>query len=542
MDDFDFSHLVKPQDDFDFAHLIKKDEPSVLEDVAKSAASGVGRGAAGLPGIFGDIHEIAKAAPFAPKRSMYDALSEMLGAKFPTSQDTIGAATAAVPGLGYKPETGAGEYAQRAGEFVPAAVAGGGGMARNALRYGVIPGVASKGAEDLAAGSGHETAASVGGALAGAMAGPRILNAPGRVLSPIAQRPEIASAVKTMEQEGVPLTAGQRTGNKAIQWMEAAAADMPFAAKSAADLHAEQASALNKAFAKRMGHSISEPTGQMTEDEWKAAKDALGQRYDQLNSRTRMKFDPQLGADVTRAKGDYEAMTSETARAPIVGKWASDISEIPNSHGGALPGDVYQSWRSDLAEAARRAGPGSKEEFALNDMKRALDDAINRSTSPHLAPIRAELNRDYANFKALEKSAGSAGENAARDFISPALVRREAAKRKSAYLQGKSDLGNVAKSAEAVVKPLPSSGTAQRTMAMNLFHPATAAAGFAAGGLPGMIGGWLAPSVVARGLMSRPAQAWLGGKLAVPGLIDVPTKARKIKGILGAGAVGSESW
>lgn len=538
-----FDDLI-PNDHLSFDDLVPatdKKKEGVFSDLLKSSASGLGRGVASIPGIAGDMHELAKAALFAPKRSLYDALMDKAGISgLPTSEQTIAKASEYVPGLNYKPETTAGEYAQRAGEFIPSAVVGGeGGMARNAIRYGAIPGLASEAASQATKGTDYEPQAALIGALAGAHAGPSITNIPGKILAPIEKRPQIAAAVSTLEKEGVPLTAGQRTGNRSLQWLEAAAADMPFSARSAADINADQGAALNRAFAKKMGHEIKDENGLMNDEEWKAVKKDFKTRYGQLNSKTIMKHDAQLASDIDAAHNDYNALTSDASRAPIIKQWADAINGIPKTNAGVLPGDIYQEWRSDIAKNARKSGEGSKEEIALTDMKRALDSAINRSTSPDLAPIRAEVNRDYANYKELQKSAGSAGENAARGYISPAIVRSNAARRKTTYLEGRSDLGNIAQAAEAVMKQLPSSGTAQRQAAMNLFQPASAITGLAAGGLPGLLAGYVAPAATARALMSRPVQNWLGGKYERPGLVNKPSKAAKREALIRAGLLGA---
>lgn len=509
----------------------EKAAPNVAEDVAKSGASGLARGAVGLPGIFGDVHQLAASAPWAPKRSMYDALTEAIGFKPPTSQETIDAVGKVVPGLDYEPQTTAGRYARTAGEFVPGAMLGGGGMARNAVKFGAVPGLASEAAGQAFEGTPYEAAARLAGGIAG-VAGH---NVPGRAISPLTQRPEIAGAVKALEAEGVPLTAGQKTGNKALRWIEAAAADMPLSGTSAADINAAQGAALNRAFAKRMGHQITDPNGLMTEAEWKTAADELGKRYGQLNSRSVMNYDPTLETAVDAVVNDYNAITAPNARAGAIEKWANDIKGLPTSHNGALPGDTYQAWRSDIARQARNSGANSREEIALKDINRALDDAINRSTHPALAPVRSELNRDYANFKALQEAAKSASVGAAQDYIPANMVRSKAARRTADYVMGRSDLGKLSKAAKAVMDPLPNSGTAQRTAAMNMFSPGLGVSGALAGGVPGFLAAYVTPSILARAMLSKPGQSYLANQFAKRhGLIGKATKRQKVTGLLGS--------
>lgn len=130
---------------------------STTMDMLKSAGSGVAQGAmdlVGLPGtiqnafdsslskVTGDIASLwgGKGMPAPPPSPLSGAGLREIAAK------ASGGATE------YKPQTTAGEYAQTAGEFVPGAIAlgGGGGIMGNALKFGVAPGLASEGAGQLA--------------------------------------------------------------------------------------------------------------------------------------------------------------------------------------------------------------------------------------------------------------------------------------------------------------------------------------------------------------------------------------------------------
>jgi hypothetical protein len=77
-----------------------------------------------------------------------------------------------VTGPAYVPHTRAGKFASTAGEFVPGAMIGGvPNMARNAVAFGVIPGLVSEGAGQVFEGGAMETPARIVGGLAGGFAG-----------------------------------------------------------------------------------------------------------------------------------------------------------------------------------------------------------------------------------------------------------------------------------------------------------------------------------------------------------------------------------
>jgi hypothetical protein len=156
------------------------------EDVARSAGSGVVRGAAGIVGIGGDITKGIAAAekvhdPAEVKASKDKALAWMPGwlSRFyeaPTKDlgsKEVMAGIDQATGRGvtsYEPKTTLGKYARTGGEFVAGAVLSPGGVVGNAIRYGVIPGLASEGAGQAAQAVApqYEGAARLVGALGGA--------------------------------------------------------------------------------------------------------------------------------------------------------------------------------------------------------------------------------------------------------------------------------------------------------------------------------------------------------------------------------------
>jgi hypothetical protein len=525
---------------------------STTEDVLRSGGAGLARGAAGLPGVPGDIQQLAKMAPWAPKRSMMDALLEKAGMDhLPTSEETTQAASRAIAGpknlsnlvtgedpksfMDYQPQTKAGEYAKTAGEFIPGAMVGEGGLVRNAIRYGAIPGATAQAAGDFTKGSELEPYGKAVGGVLGSLAGPKLANLPGRIVSPITQRPDLAASVNLLESEGIPLTAGQRTGSKSLRWAESAAADMPFSSKSAADIQADQGQALNRAFTKRMGYEAP----LMNDAEWQAAKDRLSGpsgKYEQLAANNTMQMDQQFLGDVGSELSKYISRVTPSNRDPYITKVVKDIGDIRLSS-GQMPGHQYQALRSDVSDAAQTAS-NARDKNALTGIRKALDSAMERSIRPQDQGEWANANREYSALKALERAGKGAGESAALGYLSPALVRSEIAKKNgSAFLTGKNDLGNIAQAAEAAMKPMANSGTAPRAFYQKLFTPgAGAAIGGALGNIPGAIAGAAVPIMAGRALMSRPMQTYLGNQAATRlGLLSKPTtNQQKAVGLLNA--------
>jgi hypothetical protein len=172
----------------------------IAGDAAKSFGVGAGRGVIQVAGLPGDIREMLArgtqravdyfAPGFAPNAG--GTLSNALASTFPSlsgpTSSQLQNAVESFTGPFYQPKTIVGDYAQTTGEFVPGALLmPGGGLARSALRYGVLPALTSETAGQLTKGTPLEPWARVAGALLGGAAA-----SPWRDL-PLARRiPEIA--------------------------------------------------------------------------------------------------------------------------------------------------------------------------------------------------------------------------------------------------------------------------------------------------------------------------------------------------------------
>lgn len=403
----------------------------------------------------------------------------------------------------YAPRTTAGEYAETAGEFIPGALIPGATVG-NALRFGVLPGLASEGAGQLTEGTGIEPYARV----AAALAAPMLPALASRAISPFsgAISPERQRAITALQGEGVPLTAGQQTGSRGLQFAES-----ELGGGRAASIIDDQARAFTEAATSRAGMQGS----LATPDAMAANAQRLGQGFQNISARNAVRADPQFGNDMGRVLREYDRVLP-TAQREVVNNMADDILAITSSNGGSIPGEVYQATRSRLgrmAQSARNSDPEYAN--ALRGLRNTLDDAMARSVSPDDAAEWARLRSEYGNMKVLEKAATGAGESAAMGTISPAKLRQAATTgRQSGYARGTGDFDELARSGQAVMSPLPNSGTAGRIRAQNLGAPLLAGGGALAGGLPGMVAGLLAPQVAGAALMSRPVQSYLTNQLA----------------------------
>lgn len=516
--------------------------PSVAADVAKSAGAGLVKGVAGVVGLPGDMRNLmTSAGEWVGDKLGLKQLSDEQKAKIsgalplPTAAGTT-KAIEGVTGVLHTPQTTAGEYAQTAAEFLPAAAAGPGGLARRVVTQAAVPAVASETAGQITKGTEAEPYARMAGAVGGAF----LPGMAARAVSPLAAvDPERAAAVVTLRREGVDLTAGQETGSKALRYMESALGDAPGAggrATAAADRQAEQ---FTRAALRRAGEDAPRATPEVLD----RAFTRIGQQFDDLAARNVARADQQFAFDLTADLQGYRSLVSPPNRVPAVENFAREISEALQRNGGSLPGDVYQSLRSRM-EAAARGVANPEARTTIRDMRGSLDDLMERSiaaSNPNDLGAWRQARQQYRNVLVIERAASGAGENAALGLISPAQLRQATVgvQGRRNYVRGQGDFADLSRAGAAVMLPMPQSGTAPRMLAQSLPSAAGAAIGALSGGAPGAVFGAMAPvlgpAVAGRAIMSGPVQRYLANQVAAPVLEGLdPRRTALIQAALSA--------
>ena len=521
---------------------------STLADVAASGAAGIGRGAADLIGLPGTLSDLAKSGMDLALSKGYEAVTgdepapgsffAGLGGQTPSqlsgARARSGLSVATGGASDYEPETTAGKYAGTVGEFIPGAAAFGGLSPSNLARFGVVPGLASEGAGQATEGTGYEPYARV----AAALLAPAAVSAAQKLITPMTITPERAAAAASLRAEGVNPTAGQVTGNRTLRAMES-----ELGGGATANILDDQAAAFTDAAMRRAGGS-----GLATPENMTAINDRLSQGFRDIAGKNTLVSDPQLGTGIGQTLTRYERVLP-TEQRNIIQNLADDIIERFNQGGGRMSGTDYQTIRSRLTKASHAARNSDTElSDALRGLRDTLDDGMSRSISPDDAAEWTRLRREYGNMKVLERAATGAGESAALGNVSPAKLRQAAATgRNGQYARGEGDFDDLARSGEAVLRPLPDSGTSTRLNARTLgglTGAGGAGAGALAGGPGGAVAGALmgmfAPAVAGRALMSRPVQAYLANQLLSPTRLADPRNAAVIEALIGQGAAAQE--
>lgn len=192
------------------------------KDIGLSVVSGLDKGVAGLAGLPADaalgVNYLVNLGKSKVQGRPFEEVEAESDRNAVISRDAVRAwgsqaAHAASP-LKHEPETTAGRYAQAGAEFIPSAVVGPGGVVRNSIALGVVPGLASEAAGHATEGTAYEPYARGAAAIAGAATG-HWATAPNAAEAAVGRAARGAAAAQvdqaeqlfqSAQQMGVPIT------------------------------------------------------------------------------------------------------------------------------------------------------------------------------------------------------------------------------------------------------------------------------------------------------------------------------------------------
>jgi hypothetical protein len=515
MAELDFTDLIPSQNagqSVSFDDLIppEKSTGEVLKGLDKQAAAGAIQGAgsmvSAIPHLAGALERGADwlwnrympAGPAGPRPGDPGGLTTLaapgaLGTSAGNAVDQ--AASAVADSQAGAPTTPAEEAARKVGSYAGGGVLAGAGPVRSA-----IAGLGDVAATKAAEGTGYEPVAGfAGGLLAGSLPG-----VGRRIATPLPISAERQAAIKTLEDAGVPVSAGEASGSKPLLYTEATLSDLPFAGGKLKALKEAQGQAL----AGEVMGKAGAPGQLMTRENMEEGFKRLGKTYEDIGTRNDLKFDPMFAQDLNNVTSKYENSVHIANNKPIVYREVAKIYDAAMS-GGGMSGIQYQNWRSQLGKGAnalyRSGDEGSAQ--AIKDLRGALDSAFVRSVKdPADAAKLMETNRQYSAMKGIQKGIERAGGDPILGLLgqNPAATLRAMA----TGTKGHRGFTDLADAANTVLKPVPNSGTAQRlTQATTL---GSAIWDLMHGGLPvAALGKTAGGAVLGRGLMSAPFQAYL---------------------------------
>lgn len=495
-----------------------------LNDVGKATGAGLARGTvgiAGLPGTVGDLFiqgmtAGGKAIGIIPEDWVAPSNSLSGASMTKAMSDLTGGAT------DYRGDSRAAKFAGTAAEFLPGAAAFGGMSPSNLLKYGIMPGVSSEAAGQLTEGSAMEPYARFAGALAGGILPDLLKKGASKLISPYGGAdPERLKLAAVLDDYGIPISAGQRVGSEALRRKESFT-------QGGQDLMETQAEAFTKAALKTTGTDATRATPEVM----KATADRIGSVFDDVVKGVDVTPDPQAVTALSQAVDTYKSLAPTSGQAPLIGNILKDTVKAARG-GNTIPAATLKVWRSNLSKLTVSADDATR--AAAVEALEAVDDmmatALNTAGRADDVARLAEARMQWRNFLAVQRAATGAGEGAAAGLVSPSALRNSVVGQgRSGYAQGtRGDIADLARAGEAVMKKLPTSGTAENIRAM---LPSGVWGGIGAGGgamtgnpMLAMIGaaaGTMVPGALGALRMSGPVQAYLANQILPRAATDIP--------------------
>lgn len=418
-----------------------------INDMGKSLGSGITIGATALmdaPGALlnaaGSLGAKGLEAVGAPNMAvgMRDAFA--IG-PMGTGATAGQAADLAMPRVrSFEPKTTPGEYTQTVGEFLPGSVLGGGNLVGSAIRYGVLPGLASEAAGQATEGTEYEPYARI----AAALGTPLLTGRPTNNAAPILPRidPEDAKMAETLMQNGIRPTVGQATGSDFLRRLEGTLDVLP-----------NQADDVTAAAMKTTGSAAT-----------RATPEALKQASDEIvnvmdNAVAGVSFQPsaamaQQADDVVK---NYLRSTAQGSIVPDVRNVADEIMDAAtNPNAAPLDLATLKDWRSRLGKLLRGSDPQARE--AAWGLRSIIDDATEAQlTAAGRADDVAALGKareQYRNWIAVADASTRAG--AESGILSPTQLNQEVIRsqgRRNFAVGNTTPLGDLSRAAAGILRP-----------------------------------------------------------------------------------------
>lgn len=425
--------------------------PSTLEDVAKSAGVGLGKGAIGVAGAPADLRELAASgAKWAFDKLGMDKASgalsalQKIGGEGATSNRIQKEVVEPVTGEFYKPQTRAGRYAETIGEFAPSSLIGGGSIPLKFAKFAALPGAASEFAGEQTKGTDVEPYARV----AAALTAPFIPGMARKAITPFESSTRQREMVDLLNDRGVTsLTAGQKTGSPVLQALESKIGNTPGSGFKADAIAGEGEKQFTQSVMRDVGES-----GMATKPELQIARERIGDNFNDLSARNDLKADIDLTKDMNAVSKRYGDVLDANQK-PIFDKLFNNIYE--KTLAGGMSGEEYQIARSQLGGKARGLQVSDPESAkAFKGLQKALDSAMERGLSPDDKVAWRKARDEYGRLKDIEGSVAKTGDKLVEGIIEPAALNRaiSSGKDASAAARGQLPFSDIAEAGAGVMK------------------------------------------------------------------------------------------
>ena len=366
-----------------------------------------------------------------------------------------------------------------------------------------------------------------------------------RAISPVPMQltPEEARRAAFARSIGMRLTPGQESGSRPLQALESVLNQLPFSGSRQSAIYDAERRVFNREVLAHTGTQADRASPDVIDGAFRR----LGQTFDDLAARTTVQFDPQFERDVGRVIQD-QGRRLPTDAAPVFQSYIDDlaplVAAVRSGQAPQIDGRTYQNISSDIARRARGARDNPDLQNALNSLREALDNAMERSANlganpgtprlptqsgappppSALADEWREARNQYRNLLAIDHAmgAGTSADRASGNIPFGAFRQVVKAQDPKGAARGRHAMGDLAQLSDFLADKIPNSGTPERAHAMRMATGGGmfggvggAGAGAAFSGADPLMsllatgGAMVTPAIMQAFINSVPGRAWL---------------------------------
>lgn len=269
-----------------------------------------------------------------------------------------------------------------------------------------------------------------------------------------------ALARKARDEFDIPIRAGQVSGSPFVKYLDSSLNEVPLSG------YAKSSANQRQAFSKAVAKTIGEDAPGLTQDVMAKAKARIGGEFDRVAKNTTITNSDSLLTNLGSITKEASSVLPEGEVSPLLNQVESIASAIdPKTR--ALSGEGYQALTRKGAPLDRLASSSNPNlRHYAQQMRGALDDALQASASGEDVAALKAARRQYKNLKTIEDLSEKAGPDG---DISPASLLSAVRKSYGSYAySGAGDMGDLAKIGQRFLKEPPNSGTATRHTIMNM--------------------------------------------------------------------------
>lgn len=259
---------------------------------------------------------------------------------------------------------------------------------------------------------------------------------------------------------GIPIYPGQ-AGSGLTRYMFSATGKFP--GTGAAGALRSQQDAFNTAVGSTFGAATE--GGKLTPAAMAAARSANSAPFEAVANNTTVHLDqPLLDALTDTSHTASFGLTGD--QAALVNKQIDSIQDIAAKNGGQIPSDWLVNTlgvKSALSRASTSGAPEVRPYF--QDVRDALNDALNRYASPQDQANLAQAQQNWKNMRTVEGLVARGNGDVSPGSLSNAVAANKY--QQTAYTGG-GDLGELGEIGRRYLRGPPESGTTERALAVGL--------------------------------------------------------------------------